>query len=240
MRDWKGAAALVTGASGGIGRAIALELARMGMNLTLCGRREDRLKEVARETGRPEDMLVVAGDLTDEAHLTRCVSDTLERFGRLDVLVNNAGMALNRPFEETSTEEFDKILSINVRTPFLLCRQALPALRESKGVILNIGSVVSHNGYAQQAAYTASKHALLGMTKALAKEVWQDGVRVHVISPGGVATDMIRIARPDLDMSGMILPEEVAEMAAYLIGYPGNAVIDEIQMHRPGKEPFLS
>lgn len=240
MRDWKGAAALVTGASGGIGRAIALELARMGMNLTLCGRREDRLKEVARETGRPEDMLVFAGDLTDETHLTRCVSDTLERFGRLDVLVNNAGMALNRPFEETSTEEFDKILSINVRTPFLLCRQALPALRESKGVILNIGSVVSHNGYAQQAAYTASKHALLGMTRALAKEIWQDGVRVHVISPGGVATDMIRVARPDLDMSGMILPEEVAEMAAYLIDYPGNAVIDEIQMHRPGKEPFLS
>ena len=240
MRNWTDAAVLITGASGGIGRAIALELARMGMKLTLCGRREDRLQEVARETSRPEDMLVIAGDLTDEAHLKKCVAETVARFGRLDVLVNNAGMALNRPFEETSTEAFDEILAINVRTPFLLCREALPALKASKGVVINIGSVVAHNGYAQQAAYTASKHALLGMTKALAKEVWKDGVRVHVISPGGVATDMIRIARPDLDMSGMILPEEVAETAAYLIGYPGNAVIDEIQMHRPGKEPFLS
>lgn len=240
MQNTEGAVALITGASGGIGRAIALELAQQGMRLALCGRRADRLREVAGETGRPEDMLVIAGDLTDENHLKACVAETLKRFGRMDVLVNNAGMALNCSFEETTTEMLDSILSINVRTPFLMCREALPALRESKGVVINIGSAVAHNGYAQQAAYTASKHALLGLTKSLAKEVWQDGVRVHVISPGGVATDMIRIARPDLDMSGMILPEEVARIAAWLIGYPGNAVIDEIQMHRPGKEPFLS
>lgn len=240
MQDMKGAVALITGAGGGIGRAIALELAEMGMNLVLCGRRTDRLLETAGETGRADDMLIISGDLTDAEHLKNCVTKTLERFGRLDVLVNNAGMALNCSFEETTTEVLDRIFAINARTPFLLCREALPALRESKGVIINIGSVVGHNGYAQQAAYTASKHALLGMTRALAKEVWQDGIRVHVISPGGVATDMIRIARPDLDMSGMIMPEEVGRIAAWLIGYPGNAVIDEVQMHRPGKEPFLS
>lgn len=242
MEEIRGTVALITGASGGIGRAIALKLASLGMNLALCGRRKDKLAEVSEETGRPQDMLLITGDLTDEAHLAECVRMTVERFGKLDVLVNNAGMALNCPFEETSTDAFDQIMTINARTPFLLCRLALPELRKSaRATIINIGSVVAHDGYAEQAAYTASKHALLGMTKALAKEVWRDGIRVHMISPGGVATDMIRIARPDLVDCGMITPEEVAEAAAWLICLrTSNAVVDEIRMHRPGKEPFLS
>ena len=186
-------------------------------------------------------MLVIAGDLTDETHLVSCIAITKARFGGLDVLVNNAGMALNRPFGETSTEEFDRIMAINVRTPFLLTREALPLLKESdRATVINIGSVVSYSGYADQAAYSASKHALLGMTKALAREVWQDGVRVHLIAPGGVDTDMVRIARPDLNTDGMIQAQEVADAAAYLISHRGNAVIDEIRLHRVGKEPFVT
>ena len=241
MNDLKGRIALVTGAGSGIGRAIALKLAKMGMNIALCGRREERLWEVAEKTGRPEDMLVIAGDLTDETHLVSCIAITKARFGGLDVLVNNAGMALNRPFGETSTEEFDRIMAINVRTPFLLTREALPLLKESdRATVINIGSVVSYSGYADQAAYSASKHALLGMTKALAREVWQDGVRVHLIAPGGVDTDMVRIARPDLNTDGMIQAQEVADAAAYLISHRGNAVIDEIRLHRVGKAPFVT
>ena len=239
--ELKGKVALITGASSGIGRAIALKFADLGMNLVLCGRREEKLWETAEATGRPEDMSVIAGDLTDEAHPTGCVAITKARFGRLDVLVNNAGMALNRPFEETSTDEFDKIMAINVRTPFLLTREALPLLKESdRATIINVGSVVSHVGYADQAAYTASKHALLGMTRALAKEVWKDGIRVHIIAPGGVDTDMVRIARPDLDSSGMIQAEEVADVASWFVRLRGNAVIDEIKLHRVGKEPYCS
>ena len=241
MQKTKDMIALVTGAGSGIGRAIALKLAKMGMNIALCGRREERLWEVAEKTGRPEDMLVIAGDLTDETHLVSCIAITKARFGGLDVLVNNAGMALNRPFGETSTEEFDRIMAINVRTPFLLTREALPLLKESdRAPVINIGSVVSYSGYADQAAYSASKHALLGMTKALAREVWQDGVRVHLIAPGGVDTDMVRIARPDLNTDGMIQAQEVADAAAYLISHRGNAVIDEIRLHRVGKEPFVT
>ena len=241
MKDLKGKIALVTGAGSGIGRAIALKLARMGMNIVLCGRREEKLWAVAEETRRPEDMVVIAGDLTDEAHLTCCIAITRARFGRLDVLVNNAGMALNRPFAETSTEEFDRIMTINARTPFLLTREALPLLKASdRATVINIGSVTSYTGYADQAAYSASKHALLGMTRALAKEVYQDGIRVHLIAPGGVDTDMVRIARPDLNTDGMIQAQEVAEAAAYLIQQRGNAVVDEIRLHRAGKEPFLT
>lgn len=241
MEDLKGRVALITGAGGGIGRAIAVKFAEMGMNLALCGRSEEKLWQTAEATGRPEDMVVIAGDLTNEPHLVGCIAIVKARFGRLDVLVNNAGMALNRPFEETTTEDFDSIMAINVRTPFLLTREALPMLRESdRASVINIGSVVSHVGYADQAAYTASKHALLGMTRALAKEVWHDGIRVHIIAPGGVDTDMVRIARPDLDAAGMIQAEEVAEAAALFIRFRGNAVIDEIKLHRAGKEPYCS
>ena len=239
MNDLNGRTALVTGAGGGIGRAIALKLAEMGMNIALCGRREEKLRAAAEETGRPGDMLILPGDLTDEAHIAQCVRDTVRHFGGLDVLVNNAGMALNRPLSETSTDEFDRIMAINARTPYLMCREALPHLQKSgRATIVNIGSVVSYTGYADQSAYSASKHALLGMTRALAKEVQKDGIRVHLIAPGGVDTDMVRIARPDLDASGMIQAEEVADAAAWLIARRGNAVVDEIRLHRVGKEPF--
>jgi len=241
MNDLKGRTALVTGAGGGIGRAIALRLADMGMNIALCGRREEKLRAVAAETGRAEGMLILPGDLTDDAHLKACVAGTVARFGGLDVLVNNAGMALNRPFAETDAEAYDRIMAINARAPFLLTREALPHLKKSgRAAIVNIGSVVSYCGYADQAAYSASKHALLGMTRALAKEVQKDGIRVHLVAPGGVDTDMVRIARPDLSGEGMIQADEVAEAVAYLVARRGNAVIDEIRRHRVGKEPFIS
>lgn len=241
MKELSGKVALVTGAGGGIGSAVVRRMGEAGMKIVLCGRREDKLLAAAEAVGRPEDVLVMAGDLTSEEHVRACIARTVERFGGLDVLVNNAGMALNKPFEQTDTDEFDRIMAINVRAPFMMCREALPVLRRSdRATIVNIGSVVAHNGYAGQAAYTASKHALLGMTKALAKEVWPDGVRVHMVSSGGVDTDMIRIARPDLNAQGMIQADEVAQMVMLLVAMRGNAVVDEIQTHRVGKEPYLS
>ena len=131
-------------------------------------------------------------------------------------------------------------MALNVKAPFVLCQRTLPLLRASDcPTIINLGSAVAHNGYPYQAAYAMSKHALLGMTKSLAKEVSGEGIRVHMISPGGVYTDMIAIARPDLSPEGMIRPEEVAEIAAFLVAHRGNAMIDEIRLHRAEKEPFL-
>ena len=237
--DLRGKRALITGAGSGIGRAIALRLAEEGMKLALVGRSADKLMRTAALTGRPLDMLVLPTDITRSSGIEDIMHILEGHFKGLDVLVNNAGMALNCPFEQTGEAEFDRIMALNVKAPFILCQRTLKLLRQSEcPTIINIGSVVSHLGYVQQAAYAASKHALLGMTKALAKEVYHEGIRVHMISPGGVYTDMIAIARPDLSPEGMIAPEEVAELAAWLVAHRGNAVVDEIRLHRVNKEPF--
>ena len=186
------------------------------------------------------ETLLLPGDLLDDAYLEDCFAAVKERFGGLDILVNNAGIALSRSFEETTMAEFDSIMALNARVPYLACHLALPLLRCSEcASILNIASVVAHKGYPLQSAYAASKHALAGFTKSLASEVYREDIRVHLISPGGVFTDMVRIARPDLTGEDMILPEDIAEIAAFFIEHRTNAVIDEICVHRSGKEPFL-
>lgn len=241
MEILKGKIALITGASGGIGSCIARRFAQDGISLALLGRSKEKLAATAasvRECG--VETLLLPGDLLDDAYLEDCFAAVKERFGGLDILVNNAGIALSRSFEETTMAEFDRIMALNARVPYLACHLALPLLRCSEcASILNIASVVAHKGYPLQSAYAASKHALAGFTKSLASEVYREDIRVHLISPGGVFTDMVRIARPDLTGEDMILPEDIAEIAAFFIEHRTNAVIDEICVHRSGKEPFL-
>lgn len=241
MTDYRNKTAVITGAGSGIGRAAAVTLASMGMNLVLCARRREMLEETAALSSLPETrFLVEAGDLTDENQIRKIASDTVQKFGGADVLINNAGMALNKPLLETTTEEYDRIMAVNARTPFLMCREFLPALKKSAcPMIINIGSVVALHGYINQSAYSASKHALRGMTEALAKEVQGDGIRVHLICPGGVYTDMIKKARPDLTPEGLIVPQDIADIIRFCLEHRGNAVIDEISVRRAGKEAFL-
>ncbi len=240
MKSLQGTVALLTGASGGIGSAIARRFAEDGIDLVLCGRDAEKLQQTAdqvKEFG--VRTMIWQGDLTEDGAAEACVQAVTAQFGQLDILVNNAGMALSCPFEQTSAAQFDKIMALNVRAPYFLCQAALPALRKSqRPTIINIASVVGHKGYPLQSAYAASKHALVGMTKSLANEVYEEGIRVHIIAPGAVYTDMVKIARPDLTSEGMILAEDVAEAAAFFVEHRTNAVIDEIQIHRAGKAPF--
>lgn len=233
----RGKVALITGASGGIGSAIARALAPLGVRLALLGRSAEKLHAVAQTLDT--ETLCIPGDLLEDTDLRAAVEQTLARFGQLDILVNNAGMALSCPFEQTSLKQFDRILRLNARAPFALCQLALPHLRRSDAAtIINIASVNAHKGYALQSAYSASKHALVGWTKALAAETWREGIRVHLISPGGVFTDMVKISRPDLTGEGMIQPEDIAEIVTFLLTHRTNAIIDEVCVHRDGKEPF--
>lgn len=236
----QGKTALITGASGGIGSAIAKRFAQLGLDLVLCGRSEEKLAQVRQAC---EDLgarvLTITGDITADNFPDRAMTAVEEAFGGLDILVNNAGMALSCPLEQTSHAQFDQIMALNVRAPYFLCQAALPLLRQSGyATILNIASVVGHKGYPLQSAYAASKHALIGMSKSLANEVYEEGIRVHLIAPGAVFTDMVRISRPDLSDEGMILAEDIADAAEFLVTHRTNAVIDEIQIHRAGKAPF--
>ena len=232
--------AVITGASSGIGRAIALRLAEDKINLALCGRNVERLHSVQNEAElHGVKTILLPGDLEDVDYLSSCIEKAADFFGGLDILINNAGTAYNCSVEETTPEQFDSIMRVNVRAPFLLCQAALKWLRKSDcATIINISSVVSYKGYPNQSAYVASKHAISGFTKSLANEVFRDGIRAHIISPGGVYTDMITTMRPDLSPDGMIMPSDIAEIAAFLIKHRSNAVIDEIRVRREGKEPF--
>lgn len=240
MKDLTGKVALITGASGGIGSAIARRFAEDNMILVLCGRSEEKLQALRKELeARGAQTMTIACDLTEEGASAVCIHAALEKFGRLDILVNSAGVALSCSFEQTTAEQLSEILSLNVQAPFMLTQAALPALRQSDyATVLNIASVVGHKGYPLQSAYAASKHALIGWSKSLANEVYEEGIRVHVIAPGAVYTDMVKISRPDLSAEGMILAEDIAEIAAFFVEHRTNAVIDEIEVHRAGKAPF--
>lgn len=238
----KNLTAFITGAGGGIGRAIAVALAKEGAKLVLFGgNNKEKLNEtLSAVTACGGECYVKAGNLTDDKFITENFVAAVEEFGAPDILINNAGATFNSSFESTNIETFDKIMNINARAPYLLTQTALPYLKKSKSAsIINIASVVAHQGYVNQSAYSASKHALLGFTKSLAAEVYKDGIRVHAISPGGVYTDMVKISRPDLTAEGMIMPEDIADIVTFILTHRTNAVIDEINVHRANKEPFL-
>ena len=236
-----GMTAVVTGAGGGIGSATAVRLAKEGMNVVLFGgHRLEKLEQTRAEVEKHGRCFVLPGDLTETSALNGMLEKASEAFGGIDVLINNAGMALSTPFEEISEEVFDAIMNINVRVPFMLMQRAMPYLKRSKAAsIINIASVVSHAGYPLQSAYVASKHALLGLTKSVAAEYYKDNIRVHAIAPGGVYTDMVKVSRPDLTPDGMIMPEDIADIIMFFLKNRSNAVVDEILVHRVNKQPFL-
>lgn len=238
--DLRGKRAIVTGAGGGIGRSIALMLEGQGVHVMLCGRSEEKLKKTTEQGSGNGKFAICPGDLLEEEYIAGAVQAAKEQLGGIDFVVNNAGLAHNMPFEQIATDLFDTIMATNVRAPFLLSKYALAYLRESGcGTIVNICSVVAHKGYPYQAAYTASKHALYGLSKTMANELNSENIRVHVISPGGVYTEMVKETRPDLDASGLTLPEDISDLVLYLLEHRNtNGVVDEICIRRPGKEPF--
>lgn len=242
MSGLKGRVAVITGAGGGIGRATAAALAKEGATLALLGGNNlIRLAETEAEVkAAGAQCLALGGDLTDMDFLEKSVKTAAEKMGGIDILINNAGMAYNSKFEETPEAIFDKIMQINVKVPYFLTQKVLPYLRKSdRASIVNISSVVGHSGYPLQSAYVASKHAVLGFTKSLAAELYTENIRVHAICPGGVYTDMVKVARPDLSPEGMIMPEEIADIVLFFLKNRGNAVVDEICVHRVNKQPFL-
>jgi NAD(P)-dependent dehydrogenase (short-subunit alcohol dehydrogenase family) len=240
MMNESSQAAIVTGAGRGIGRSIAIALAAHGCRVMLAARSIDELQSVCDEIRAAGGLAdYVRCDAASENDINHLIDATLEKFGQIDIVVNNAGTGHYGLLEKSTTEDWDTMMNVNARGTYLVCREAIPHLRQSKNAfIINIGSVVSHKGYTEQAIYAASKHAMLGMTKALARELQSDGIRVHAVCPGGVETDLVTRSRPDLDRSVLMQPDDIADIVLFLITRRGNAVIDEINVRRMASTPW--
>jgi NAD(P)-dependent dehydrogenase (short-subunit alcohol dehydrogenase family) len=179
---------IVTGASSGIGAAIAIRFADNGFRVLAAGRNAQALADIARGT---DAIVPWIGDLTGEGACERLVDDCIERFGRLDVLVNNAGIYIRGDAGETRVEDWRRTLAVNLDAPFYLSKAALPHLRKSRGVIINIASDWGLQGGKRAAAYCASKGGLVLLTRGMALDHAEEGIRVNAVCPGDVDTPML-------------------------------------------------
>jgi 3-oxoacyl-[acyl-carrier protein] reductase len=225
MIDLSGRVALVTGASRGIGRAIALRLARAGAIVAAAARGEhaaDVVAEISASGGRAES---VSLDVTDSAAVDRTVASAIERHGRIDILVNNAGIARDQLLLRLKREDWDAVLATNLTAAFALTQAVLkPMIKQRAGRIICISSVVGQAGNPGQANYAASKAGLIGFAKAVALEVASRGVTVNVVAPGLIETDMTKTiaerAQEDwstrIPMRRLGTPEDVAGAVCFL------------------------
>jgi 3-oxoacyl-[acyl-carrier protein] reductase len=235
-----GQVALVTGASKGIGRAVAESLAERGAHVVLTARSEPGLAKVAellRKSGGDASWHVA--DVGREADVDALFKAIDVEPGRLDILVNNAGVGEYGPLHEFSSEQFDRVIDTNLRGTFLCCREAMQRMiPRRQGTIINISSVVGFKGYPRQSAYAASKHGIMGLTKSLAVEAQEHDIRVSAVLPGGVDTDMVGQARPDLNRDELLQPEDIAQTVCYLLSLSPRAAIDQVYIRRRNSTPF--
>jgi NAD(P)-dependent dehydrogenase (short-subunit alcohol dehydrogenase family) len=214
----KGQVVIVTGASEGIGRAMAFELAKEGADLVLASRSIEKLEDLARavqELGN--HALAVPTDVTRPEEMNALLQSAASVFGRVDVLINNVGRGLRKPLVETTEEDWNQLVATNLSSVLYGCRAALPFMESQKrGQIINIASRSGRVGEANLAAYCAVKHGVIGLTKALAEEVGMHGIHVNAICPGPVRTARMEKILPQVDKSGWLLPEEVAAVVAFL------------------------
>jgi NAD(P)-dependent dehydrogenase (short-subunit alcohol dehydrogenase family) len=240
--DMKGKAAVITGAAAGLGRATALKLAGAGADVCIADVNAAGLEETAgqvRQLGRRAE--VVATDLTVRDHCQQTIAAAVKAFGRLDALCNVAGYLMPSHTPNMPQVEFDKTIGVNLAAPFYLCQFAIPHLLETKGAIVNVTSCAAFNAQAYFAVYCATKAGLMHMTKALAMEYMNRGIRINAVAPGGMATALANNMRKlagDVEMDlikrfvpmrGLVEIDDVADMVAFLAsdaarGYHGVSI----------------
>ena len=239
-----GQVAFITGAGRGIGRAISLAFAAEGAVIAAAARNESEINTVCDEIkSRGGKALPVVMDLRSEESIKEAVREVNANLGQIDILVNNAAIIALKKIQEMPTDIWDDVMSTNIRGVFITCREVLSQMIERKsGRIINIGSTAGRRGYAQQGAYCASKHALAGLSKVLAIESQSYGIRVHMLSPGGVLTGLssdLRASRGEPeDSAEWMTAEEIARAALYLCSQDGAAFTDELILRRYASEPW--
>ncbi len=235
----KNSIALITGASSGIGTAITEALAAEGMKVVLAARTKSDLQRVAQNLPEGADPLIIPTDIGDEQQVRRMIDRSIERFGRIDLLVNNAGFGLFKPITELTADEFDALFRVNLRGSFLCMKYVLPHMyAQESGTVVTISSVAGKHGFAGGAAYCASKFGVMGLSECAFQEARQHNVRIVTICPGSVDTaffDTAGTTAPNRDR--ILQPEDVAETVVLAATLPKRALLRELDIRPTNPKP---
>jgi NAD(P)-dependent dehydrogenase (short-subunit alcohol dehydrogenase family) len=235
-----GRAALVTGGSSGIGLAIARALGQDGYRLTISARRPDKLEQSVKGlTDEGIDAQAVPANMADEQDIKRVVDAHRERYGRLDVLVNNAGVGIGSAIADADTKKLDMQLDVNLRGVYLTLRECIPMLKEAgaehrKALVVNTASIAGVSGQPWLAAYSATKAGVIGLSQAAHGELSNDGIQVTAFAPGFVDTAMTDWTKGEIPADDMIRPEDLAEAVRFLLRTSPACIVPELRFIRPG------
>jgi short-subunit dehydrogenase len=230
---------LVTGASSGIGREIAILFAKEGADLCLVARRYKPLAEVAAKCrGFGANVFESRSDITDQTQVQKMARECIAAFEKIDILINNAGYGMYAPFVSTPIEEWDRMWRVNVRGTVLVTQAIIPCMIYAQnGHIVNISSIHGIQTSGNASAYCATKFAVTGFSEALSKELWKDGIKVSTICPGGVLTDFMGIASEEKNKE-FLEAEEVAKVVAGVVTAPGKTLVMQVVVV-PKTRPFM-
>ena len=230
--------AIVTGSSSGIGKAIALRFGEEGAKVVVAARRkalcEQTAKQICQKGG---EAFVVKADVSHENQVELLFDKTVQQYGRVDIAVNNAGMFGGRRIAETTTKAFDEVINVNLRGTFFCCRAAFKQMKkQGGGIIINMSSVAGVQAWSGTGTYSASKHGVMALTRALADEGKPYNIRVSAICPGGVADELVDATEEEILRSEKISPFDIAETAVYLATLGRFAVVHQIIVDRIGAD----
>jgi NAD(P)-dependent dehydrogenase (short-subunit alcohol dehydrogenase family) len=235
-------AALVTGASSGIGLAIAHMLGEEGYGMTVAARRPEKLEAAAEELrGKGYEVEHVAGNLADEEVIKSVVAAHRERYGRCDVLVNNAGVGIGAPVAELTTKALDIQINTNFRSIPLFYRECIDMLRAAgaehrKALVVNTASIAGKHGQAWLSVYAATKFAVVGWTQSMHRELAGEGIKSTALCPAFVDTPMTDFLEGQVEPSDMITPQDISETVRLLLKLSPACIVPEVQFVRPGDE----
>ena len=224
--------AVITGAGKGIGRAAAELFLKEGANVVLNSRTKADLDLLVSENSSYKNkILTVPGDISDETVIKNVIKQTVDNYKQVDILVNNAGFGIFDDFVNSATKDFDDMFNTNVRAVYILIRDFLPCMIQRKeGTIINIASIAGKNGVPGGAIYSATKHALMGLSRSIMFEVRKHGIRVIAICPGSVDTKFFRKTESELKNESMLTPDDIADTILYAATLPPNATVNEIEI----------
>jgi 3-oxoacyl-[acyl-carrier protein] reductase len=229
---------LVTGSSSGIGKAIALRFGEEGAKVVVAARRKAFCEQTARQIcQKGGDAFVIQADVSHEKQVDLLFEKAIHQYGRVDIVVNNAGIFGGRRIAETTTKAFDDVMNVNLRGTFLCCRAAFKQMKkQGGGTIINMSSVAGVQAWAGTGIYSASKHGVMALTRALADEGKAFNIRVSAICPGGVADELVDATEEEILRSEKISPFDIAETAVYLATLGRFAVVHQIVVDRLGAD----